>query len=154
MCLRTSSLFDFKYSNTYWIQGHCRQWAAYPFLLRKKTLSISKETSTWHAFDCSPGPEFTIISTNSQPTKKGYNHQTAVLYRVLSLSLAFHRACGGLRAHQSLLARGPSPSIVTGRWTTQGERGWPSPSIASPETLSSSTMARASAVTARRALQG
>jgi len=41
MCLRRSSLFDIKYSNTNWIQGHCRQWPAYPFLLRKKSLSIS-----------------------------------------------------------------------------------------------------------------
>ena len=41
MCLRRSSLFDIKCSNINWIQGHCRQWPAYPFLLRKKSLSIS-----------------------------------------------------------------------------------------------------------------
>jgi hypothetical protein len=39
-------------------------------------------------------------------------------------------------------------SIISGGWTTQGERRWPSPSLAAPETPSSSTMARAACVSA------
>lgn len=96
---------------TYWIQGHCRvqTMSCLSFMLTQdRAYVFRKETSTWYAFQIiglysqepyifqirkhtvhiTTASEFTtIMIVNSQITKKGQHHRTAVLYKVLNLTI-------------------------------------------------------------------